>query len=110
MVNAHNAKRNLVAGGGVANHDPACRMATMQWDDELASLAALNVKQCAIAHDKCRNTNAFSYSGQNLAWMGYFGTPNNPSMLTQAVDLWYSEVADSKMEYIKAYPKNYQGP
>lgn len=110
IVDIHNAKRNLIAGGSDANHDPACRMATIQWDDELASIAAYNVKQCAMVHDKCRNTDTFRYSGQNLAWMGYFGTPNNVAMMTQALDMWYSEVENSKMEYIKSYPSNYQGP
>lgn len=27
-----------------------------EWDDDLAYLAKLNVLQCKMAHDKCRNT------------------------------------------------------
>ncbi|XP_061388585.1 antigen 5 like allergen Cul n 1-like [Musca vetustissima] len=110
LVNAHNAKRNLIAGGEHDEHDPACRMATIQWDDELALLAALNVLQCDMKHDRCRNTDAFKYSGQNIAWLGYHGQANNAGLLEKAVDFWYSEVADSKMEYINKYPKNYTGP
>ncbi|XP_075155088.1 venom allergen-1-like [Haematobia irritans] len=109
IVKAHNTKRNLIAGGGDANHGPACRMATMRWDDELAKIAALNVRQCKMAHDKCRNTKAFKYSGQNLAFMGFTGTAKDVDMLTKAVQLWYDEVKDSKMKYIKKYPKNYSG-
>ncbi|XP_065364813.1 antigen 5 like allergen Cul n 1-like [Calliphora vicina] len=109
-VKAHNVKRNFIAGGGDGKHSPACRMATMEWDDELAAIAELNVKQCTMAHDKCRNTDAFSYAGQNLAWLGYMGQESDASMLQQAVDMWYSEIDDCKLEYIKAYPPNYKGP
>ncbi|XP_005186051.2 antigen 5 like allergen Cul n 1-like [Musca domestica] len=110
LVNAHNAKRNLIAGGDEEKHEPACRMATIQWDDELSLLAALNVLQCDLKHDRCRNTDDFKYSGQNIAWLGYHGTANDASLLEKAVDFWYSEVADSKMDYINKYPKNYTGP
>ncbi|XP_017474138.1 PREDICTED: venom allergen 5-like, partial [Rhagoletis zephyria] len=54
IVSAHNTKRNTVAGGSTAL-EPACRMATMTWDDELAFLAELNVKQCQMRHDACHN-------------------------------------------------------
>lgn len=110
IVNAHNTKRNLIAGGGDERHDPACRMATMQWDEELAKIAAYNVRQCKMAHDKCRNTNKFKYSGQNLAWMGFMGSTKDVDMLTKAVNMWYDEVKDSRMEYINKYPKSYSGP
>ncbi|XP_023302453.2 antigen 5 like allergen Cul n 1-like [Lucilia cuprina] len=110
LVDAHNVKRNFIARGGDSKHSPACRMSTMQWDDELAAVAAFNVKQCKMAHDKCRNTDAFKYSGQNLAWMGYYGIPNDAQKLTQAVDMWYSEVKDSKQTYIDSYPNGYSGP
>ncbi|XP_075158974.1 venom allergen-1-like [Haematobia irritans] len=110
IVKAHNTKRNLIAGGGHPNHEPACRMATMKWDDELAKIAALNVRQCKMAHDKCRNTKTFQYSGQNLAWMGFMGSANDVDMLNKAVNMWYEEVKDSKMQYIKKYPKSYSGP
>uniref|UniRef100_A0A1I8PS81 Venom allergen-1 n=1 Tax=Stomoxys calcitrans TaxID=35570 RepID=A0A1I8PS81_STOCA len=107
IVNRHNAKRNLVAGGTVANHKAACRMATMKWNQELANIAALNVRQCKMSHDSCRNTDAFKYSGQNLAWMSYSGTVNTNSMLENLVDLWYSEVKNSKMSNINSFPVTY---
>ncbi|XP_075157840.1 venom allergen-1-like [Haematobia irritans] len=110
IINYHNEKRNLVAGGGAPNHQPACRMATMQWDDELAYLAALNVRQCKMLHDKCRNTNTFHYSGQNLAWRSYSGSPNYHELAKICMDMWYDEVKDSNMNYINAYPMNYNGP
>ena len=110
LVDAHNEKRDYIAGGNDANHSPACRMATMEWDEELASIAAFNVKQCKMAHDKCRNTDAFSYSGQNLAWMGFSGPIENDSRLKQSVQMWFDEVKDSKQSYVDKYPSGYSGP
>ncbi|XP_065364366.1 antigen 5 like allergen Cul n 1-like [Calliphora vicina] len=110
IVDAHNAKRNFIAGGGDSKLSPACRMPTMQWDNELAAVAAYNVKQCKMAHDKCHNTDAFKSSGQNLAWMGYFGAANDAEKLNQAVEMWYSEVKDTKQSHIDSYPNGYSGP
>uniref|UniRef100_W8B4H9 Venom allergen-1 n=1 Tax=Ceratitis capitata TaxID=7213 RepID=W8B4H9_CERCA len=109
IVNAHNAKRDLVAGGKTALK-AACRMATMQWDEELATLAALNVKQCEMKHDACHNTDAFKYSGQNLAWISFYNSPNASKLSQQSVDMWYNEIKDTKMAYINKYPNNYSGP
>lgn len=44
--------RNKIASGGIAGYCPASRMATMQWSDELAYLASLNVLQCVMKHGK----------------------------------------------------------
>lgn len=110
IVNAHNEKRNLIAGGGAAHLQPACRMATMQWDNELASVAAFNVLQCKMTHDKCRNTDTFLYSGQNLALRSYSGTPNYSSLFEKGLSMWYDEVSDTKMDYINSFPQGYQGP
>ncbi|XP_039960561.1 antigen 5 like allergen Cul n 1-like [Bactrocera tryoni] len=109
IIASHNAKRNTVAGGKTAL-SPACRMATMQWDDELATLAALNVKQCQMKHDACHNTADFDYSGQNLAWITFYNTPNTTQLSLKSVDMWYNEINNTKMEYINAYPRNYSGP
>ncbi|XP_013105492.2 antigen 5 like allergen Cul n 1 [Stomoxys calcitrans] len=104
ILDYHNEKRNLIAGGTVANHDAACRMATTQWDDELAKLAALNVRQCKMAHDKCRNTDTFHYAGQNLAYRTYSGSPKYEELLKITMDMWYDEVSLSNMGYINSYP------
>lgn len=60
LVNVHNQKRNEIALGKVPNYDQASNMQTVEWDDDLAAKAALNVKQCSMTHDKCA-------PGQNLA-------------------------------------------
>ncbi|XP_013107513.1 antigen 5 like allergen Cul n 1-like [Stomoxys calcitrans] len=110
IIKYHNEKRNLVAGGEAANHDAACRMATMEWDDKLAYLATLNVRQCKMAHDDCRNTDTFKYAGQNLAWRTFSSEPNYIELANTSMDMWYDEVEHSNMVYINSYPENYDGP
>lgn len=74
LLNLHNGYRNQVASGGLSGFLPAYRMAQVTWSDEMAWLAELNTKQCAMvrkkktvlelliifiilqAHDACRNT------------------------------------------------------
>lgn len=46
--------------GLTPNYEPAARMATLTYDNELAELAELNVRRCDFEHDRCANTgNAF---------------------------------------------------
>ena len=106
----HNEKRDIIAGGGESSLKPACRMATMEWDDELAALAEYNVLQCKMKHDKCRNTDAYQYSGQNLAVMGFYGEANNTARIGQAIEAWFDEKKDVKQEQIDKFPNKYKGP
>ncbi|XP_011179044.1 antigen 5 like allergen Cul n 1 [Zeugodacus cucurbitae] len=109
IVRLHNNKRNYVASGR-SKYNAACRMGSMQWDNELAAMAALNVKQCQMKHDACRNTPRFQHSGQNLAWGS---CPNNPSvrkLFRQFNNLWYSEGRYANTTIIDKYPDNYIGP
>ncbi|XP_016995339.1 antigen 5 like allergen Cul n 1 [Drosophila takahashii] len=110
LVDRTNEYRNIIAGGLNANLSAACRMATIKWNDELAYLASLNVKSCAMRHDGCHNTDAFDWSGQNLAWMSYYDPLNVTHYVQWGVDMWYGEAVYTKQAYIDAYPSNYQGP
>lgn len=56
IVAVHNKWRNQQALGQTPNYEPAVRMATMTYDDELAQLAELNVRTCEFEHDSCTNT------------------------------------------------------
>lgn len=108
-MHAHNKRRNLLAGGDVPNHDAACRMGTMQWDEQLAQLATLNVMQCKMQHDNCRNTFEYPTSGQNIAWF----KSNNRKLLPKnilkiGIDGWFEEHRFSNMEYIMKYQQNSQ--
>ncbi|XP_061388582.1 antigen 5 like allergen Cul n 1-like [Musca vetustissima] len=110
IVNAHNNKRNIIAGGKVANFKPACRMASMRWDPQLAKIASYNVRQCKMAHDKCRNTPKYRFSGQNLFWKSFTGKPNKAQLMQAAVNAWYAEYKNTKWAQIQSYPPNYKGP
>jgi len=111
VLNLHNDNRNRIAGGAMSNFDSASRMATMVWDSELAQLAALNVKQCAMKHDACHNTDKYRYSGQNLAWSAYSGsTKTDATLITQAINNWWSEHTRCSKAYINKYPSGYTGP
>lgn len=110
IVEAHNDKRNIIAGGEDKSLKPACRMATMEWDDELASLAELNVLQCKMNHDNCHNTADFKYSGQNLGSIGFRGDVNDTARIQKSIESWYEEKKDVSQSIIDKYPKGYKGP
>jgi len=105
VLDIHNSKRNTVALGQVSHLPPARRMATVRWNPELASLALLNVKQCQMEHDTCRNTVQFKSSGQNLFYIS--STPNAPAIATslnQMGNSWYNENVDTTLAQIIKYP------
>lgn len=113
ILSSHNIKRNTIAGGNLAGYLPAVRMAQMQWNTELAYLASLNVKQCIMKHDSCRNTATFKTSGQNLGSMGYSGVEsrlNDSYIILDRIDAWWNEFTVANMNYINSYPSNYNGP
>jgi hypothetical protein len=92
ILNLHNDKRNLIAGGGVPRFPAAIRMNAVSWDFELAWLAELNVMQCVMEHDQCRSTIPFPFAGQNIYMHGTTGTWNPINeQLRGAVELWYRE-------------------
>ncbi|EDW65953.1 venom allergen-1 [Drosophila virilis] len=112
VVRLHNVRRNNLALGKVANYGPARRMATMRWSPELATLAALNVRQCAMEHDACHNTNKFKASGQNLAMISYTGAQasrTNAELLTSSINSWWSELKNANMVVINSYPSSWSG-
>lgn len=82
---------------------PASRMATMQWDDELAKLAVLNVKQCVMKHDACRNTDRFKWSGQNLAWRWGRPAPSAEASIVGGIDSWFNEYKDATQANLDKY-------
>lgn len=71
------------------------------WSSELAQLAALNVKQCKMSHDKCRSTAVFKYAGQNLAYRANTGKVEAiDSIIEKVVSDWYGEVKDARQSDI----------
>ncbi|EDV99788.1 antigen 5 like allergen Cul n 1 [Drosophila grimshawi] len=113
VVRMHNVRRNNLALGKLANYQPAKRMATIRWSPEMAKIAAFNVQQCVMQHDECRNTQKFSSSGQNLAFIGYTGaqsTRSDQDLLTQAINMWWNENKNANMAVINKYPNSWVGP
>jgi len=111
ILNLHNDYRNKLAGGEMTDFNTATRMATMVWDNELAQLAALNVKQCVMKHDACRNTDKFRHSGQNLGVYSWYGsTKTTDWLITNRINAWWNEYPYCTKSHINSYPSSYSGP
>ncbi|XP_030388436.1 uncharacterized protein LOC115634698 [Scaptodrosophila lebanonensis] len=76
ILNELNDYRDRIARGDLMGFSPATRMATLQWDQELASFAELNVKRCSLVNDHCRNSEQFRNVAQVVAEGGWQGAPN----------------------------------
>lgn len=116
IVDLHNKLRNTIALGkqsytSNAFYPQAVRMATLQWDQELANIAAANARRCVYGHDKCRNTVTFPYAGQNIAMKWYYGMTFTVSdLIPFFIDSWYSEYKDANPNVIAKYPSSWSGP
>uniref|UniRef100_A0A1A9ZJ28 SCP domain-containing protein n=1 Tax=Glossina pallidipes TaxID=7398 RepID=A0A1A9ZJ28_GLOPL len=106
IVDYHNRQRSWVAAGKYGMLKTACRMGTMQWDDELALLAEYNVKGCAVKRDKCLKTMRFPSPGQNIG----FSTSIEERPLKEAVEVilkkWYREIENVHPGIIDSYNEN----
>lgn len=101
FVRAHNAKRDQVAGGNLSGFESAVRMGAMEWDNNLAELAELNVRDCYFHHDSCHNTKIFKYSGQNIAYFPLDrSNPDPKKTALEAIDVWFDEYKDATMANI----------
>ncbi|XP_034490890.1 antigen 5 like allergen Cul n 1 isoform X1 [Drosophila innubila] len=110
ILAAHNAVRQKWASGKGKVRIEACRMATVSWDDELAKLAEYNVMQCAMKHD-CSGTYKFKMAGQNLAKMGFLGSPSKINdFLESSIANWESEERNVNADILAACPENYNEP
>ncbi|XP_029730501.2 antigen 5 like allergen Cul n 1-like [Aedes albopictus] len=116
IVDLHNKIRSKVAMGQQYNganqrFSQAARMATMQWDPELAYIAATNARRCVFGHDRCHNTATMKYVGQNIAIKSYYGmTFSNEELLTGFINNWFSEYKVTMPHHIASYPATYRGP
>uniref|UniRef100_A0A1Q3FSA1 Venom allergen-1 n=2 Tax=Culex tarsalis TaxID=7177 RepID=A0A1Q3FSA1_CULTA len=95
IIHLHNEARNRLANGSLEGFEPALRMTSVVWNDELAKLAELNVKSCKFKHDECRNTEEYRQAGQNLAF-GYYPLDDNIfDVLEKLTTLWFNEFKDA---------------
>lgn len=104
ILGEHNKYRQAIANGSVSPFLSAVRMATTLWDDELAKVASFNANSCKFGHDACRKTDAFPWSGQNIASSGTTATNIDiPTVVTKMIASWYSEFKDASMANIDKY-------
>ncbi|XP_055390463.1 antigen 5 like allergen Cul n 1-like [Condylostylus longicornis] len=104
IVKYFNSKRNDIALGKVTGYEPAVNMQTIKWNKELEQMAKYNVMTCKFEHDKCRNTNNFRQSGQNLYYM--WSTKSNvniSSVVLNGLKSWFDEYKLCDMSYIDNY-------
>ncbi|XP_021703967.1 venom allergen 5 [Aedes aegypti] len=116
ILHVHNQLRSKVATGQQANRaaakfNQASRMGTLQWDAELASIAAANARRCVYGHDQCRNTAVYKMAGQNIAIKMYYGkTFTDNQLITGFINDWYNEAENATIAILAGYPKSYTGP
>ncbi|KAH8386023.1 hypothetical protein KR200_008221 [Drosophila serrata] len=114
ILNELNEYRDKVAGGYLLGFSPATQMATLQWDQELASFAELNVKRCTLANDHCRNSEQFRNVAQVVAEGGWVRDPikeprgpvsNHPEdeVIKATLDQKFAEYKECSMRDILAF-------
>ncbi|KAH8271863.1 hypothetical protein KR044_008411 [Drosophila immigrans] len=110
LLDMHNLVRDKVAEGGVEGYAPASQMPMLKWDKELEHMAELHAKRCRFAHDKCRNTPRFKFSGQNIGyfWIGRDFKSHSRRMKTFVLD-WFKEYKDANQSYIDSYHSHPEG-
>lgn len=105
ILHEHNKRRNFIASGLLPGYYPAAKMATLQWDDELAFLAELNVKTCVVEHEDCKNSYRFLNVGQNL--VGIDRPKKLPADIKEVIHrgmaLWFSEYTLIDSNYIAKF-------
>ncbi|XP_050085097.1 venom allergen 5-like isoform X2 [Anopheles aquasalis] len=93
--------------GSATTFAPAVRMPTMHWDDELANLAEIHVRNCKFKHDECRSTARFLHAGQNLATGSFYLEQDIFGIVRNLTALWYAEHVDAVQEVLDHYTREY---
>jgi Cysteine-rich secretory protein family len=105
IVEEHNHRRSQLATGKIGDFGTASRMATIQWDPELAMLAELNAKKCKKVHSPCRNTPEYKQSGQNLGMASSsHAYHNNNEIIKHFLEVWFDEYKLVTESMIKSAP------
>ncbi|XP_065370339.1 antigen 5 like allergen Cul n 1-like [Calliphora vicina] len=105
FLDEHNKRRNLIASGQLTGYEPAARMATVLWDDELEYLGVLNLHTCKLDHDDCNHTKRYRSVGQNLCAISRLKSDevNITILIDEAVSLWFNEYKVIDKSYVKAF-------
>lgn len=110
ILDLHNLARSRIAAGQVAGYKSASHMPQLKWDSELEYLASLHAKRCQFAHDLCRNTPRFEFSGQNI---GYFwirrDIRSHSRRMKNFIVNWFKEYVDANQTFIDSYYPHPEG-
>ncbi|CAG9810783.1 unnamed protein product [Chironomus riparius] len=103
ILDLHNRYRNRIANGDESGFSSAAKMATLEWDDDLADYAGLNVRRCRDEHD-CHNTPEMKYSGQNLFFEAKTDTFERDisSFIDSAFQSWWDERTSASQDDINS--------
>lgn len=70
----------------------------------MASIAGFNARRCRFAHDKCRNTKDYPYSGQNIAIISSSDDfLDDKDAINQLFQMWAGEYVNCTMDVINSY-------
>ncbi|EDV47105.1 venom allergen 5 [Drosophila erecta] len=110
LLDMHNLARSKIASGNLDGYRSAAHMPLLRWDNELEQMAALHAKRCQFAHDKCRNTPRFKFSGQNIGyfWIGREFKSHSRRMKSFVIN-WFREYQDANQSFIDKYHPHPQG-
>ncbi|KAH8371381.1 hypothetical protein KR093_007121 [Drosophila rubida] len=108
ILNQLNQQRHLLAMGKVASLPVPEKMATLQWNDELEQLAAMNVKHCALINDVCHNTLEFRNSGQTVAMQNISTAVEvtDEELVKSNIERWWDQAKHVTPDYVESYPKD----
>lgn len=106
LLDLHNKVRSKAANGKIAkNLGTATRMATIQWDDNLAMMAQNNAKKCTMHHSECANTPEFKEVGQNVGFEAMWGEYlDDKEVARKVMNAWVSEFHKVTPQIIKSNP------
>ncbi|XP_061504594.1 antigen 5 like allergen Cul n 1-like [Anopheles gambiae] len=105
ILKLHNGLRSELAGGKMDGFAAAERMAVLEWDDELASLAEHNARTCQYLHDECRSTERYRNAGQNIGRKSQAGnvTIDLERAITDLTNKWWQEYVESNQTVMDDY-------
>ncbi|XP_011181980.2 antigen 5 like allergen Cul n 1 [Zeugodacus cucurbitae] len=110
ILDMHNLARERIASGQLEGYRAAAHMPMLKWDDELEYIASLHVKRCQFAHDQCRNTPRYQFSGQNIGyfWIGREFKSHAKRIKSFILD-WFREFRIANQSYIDQYRPHPEG-
>ncbi|XP_050329155.1 antigen 5 like allergen Cul n 1 [Bactrocera neohumeralis] len=110
ILDMHNLARERIASGQLEGYRAAAHMPMLKWDDELEYMASLHVKRCQFAHDQCRNTPRYQFSGQNIGyfWIGREFKSHAKRFKSFILD-WFREYRLANQSFIDQYRPHPEG-